>query len=112
MFKIPVSISVHYSDVLIFPLLRLNVLMAVNMKFAVFTVVLQFGHVCAKIMCLFMQPKDCVHLMYCVSNWTQFIVCLWSVHVNVLTCTHVHVLAHNEQSHFDDSTTAPSGLKL
>ena len=35
MFKIPVSISVHYSNVLIFPLLRQDVLMAVNMKVVV-----------------------------------------------------------------------------
>jgi len=99
MFKIPVSIIVHYSDILIFPLMRLDVLMAVNMKVVICAVVLQFGRVCANVMCLFMQPKDCVHLMYCVSNCTQFIVCLWTVHMNVHACTHAHILAHNEQSH-------------
>jgi len=70
MFKIPVNISVHYSNVLIFPLVRLDVLMAVNMKVVVCTVVLQFGHVCAGIMCLFMHSKDCVHPTYCHSNCT------------------------------------------
>jgi hypothetical protein len=84
MFKIPVSISVHYSNVLIFPLLRLDVLMAVNMKVVVCTVVLQFGLVSADIISLFMQPKDCVHLMYSHSNCTQFIVHLWTAHMNVL----------------------------
>lgn len=88
MFKIPVSINVHYSNVLIFPLLRLDVLMAVNMRVVVCTVVLQFGHVCADIMCLFMHSEDCVHRTYCHSTCTQFIVCLRTVHMNVHACTH------------------------
>jgi len=98
MFKIPVSIIVHYSTVSIIPALRLDVLMAINMKVVVCTVVLQFDCVCADIVCLFMQPKDCVHLMYCHFNCNQFIVCLWTVDMNVHTCTHAQELAHKEPS--------------
>jgi hypothetical protein len=116
LFKIPVSISVHYSNVLIFPLLRLDILVAVNVKVVVCTAVLQFGHISADIMSLCMQSKDCVHLTYCYSNCTQFMGHLWTVHMNVHAFT--HVCAQRAESVtlgfciLIPISTAPSGLKL
>jgi hypothetical protein len=63
MFKIPVSISVHYSSVLIFPLLRLDILVAVNMKVVVCTAVLQFGCICADIMSVYATQRLCTSYM-------------------------------------------------